>query len=306
LNYDVVSLGEPLYEFSQVPGRSREYLQGFGGDTSNCAIAAARQGAKVSYITRVGNDEFGRQFLQLWRQEGVDVSGVQTDAVAHTAVYFISHGPQGHTFSYLRAGSAASHMRADSLPLELLRNTRYFHASGISQAISDSACDAVFAAVQVAKEAGAQFVYDANVRLRLWSARRAAAIVSATAALADLFFLSLEDAQVLCQAAEPEAILDWCLERGARCAVLKLGPGGAVAAEGGRRWKVQSYRVKAVDATGAGDCFAGAAMARLAAGNDMEKALRYASAAAALTCSGFGAVAPLPRPEAVAALMKAA
>ena len=61
----LVSLGEPLYEFSQIPGESGRYLQGFGGDTMNCAIAAARQGARSGYITRLGDDEFGRQFLQL-------------------------------------------------------------------------------------------------------------------------------------------------------------------------------------------------------------------------------------------------
>jgi len=102
VKFDVVSLGEPLYEFSQIPGRPREYLQGFGGDTMNCAIAAARQGARVAYLTRLGDDEFGRQFIQLWKREGVDHSGVSVDPEAHTAVYFISHGSAGHQFSYLR------------------------------------------------------------------------------------------------------------------------------------------------------------------------------------------------------------
>jgi len=117
----VVSLGEPMYEFSQLPGESRKWLQGFGGDTMNCAVAAARQGARVGYVTRLGQDEFGAQFLALWRDEGIDVSGVRIDPEAHTAVYFVSHGPAGHVFSYLRAGSAASRMRADQLPLELIR-----------------------------------------------------------------------------------------------------------------------------------------------------------------------------------------
>jgi len=54
--FDIVSFGEPMYEFSQIPGKTREYLQGFGGDTMNCAIAAARQGARVAYVTAVGDD----------------------------------------------------------------------------------------------------------------------------------------------------------------------------------------------------------------------------------------------------------
>src|SRR5262245_49314540 len=108
--FDLVSLGEPMYEFSQVPGEEQRWLQGFGGDTSNAVIAAARQGARVAYVTRLGDDAFGRDFLELWRREGVDTTGVDIDREAHTAVYFINHGPQGHVFSYLRAGSAASRM----------------------------------------------------------------------------------------------------------------------------------------------------------------------------------------------------
>ncbi|HWQ39615.1 MAG TPA: sugar kinase [Burkholderiales bacterium] len=303
MKFDIVCLGEPLYEFSQIPGRPREYLQGFGGDTMNCAIAAARQGARVSYVTRLGDDEFGRQLRQMWSEEGIDTSGVEIDPESHTAVYFISHGPAGHAFSYLRKGSAASRMRPDFLPQALLRSTAFFQTSGISQAISDSACDTVFAAIDLAKAAGARFVYDANIRPRLWSKARAAAVVGATVALADFFFLSIEDAQLLCGLTETDAVLDWCHRRGARCVVFKLGPAGAVASDGRVRWTIPGYRVQAVDATGAGDCFAGAAMARLAAGDSIEAALRYASAAAALTCTGFGAVGSLPRPGAVRALM---
>jgi len=61
--------------------------------------------------------------------------------------------------------------------------------------------------------------------------------------------------------------------------------------------------VKAVAATGAGDCLAGNRLARLAAGDDLFAAARYANAAAALAVQGFGAVAPLPRPDAVKALL---
>lgn len=64
---DVVALGESMYEFSQVPGQPRHYLQGFGGDTANCAVAAARQGARVAYITKLGDDPFGREFLSMWQ-----------------------------------------------------------------------------------------------------------------------------------------------------------------------------------------------------------------------------------------------
>ena len=300
---DIVSRGEPLYEFSQIPGEGVRYLQGFGGDTMNCAIAAARQGAKAGYITRLGDDEFGRQFLQLWRAEGLDTSGVGIDPQAHTAVYFITHGSDGHVFSYLRKGSAASRMRPADLPFELIREAKFFHTSGISQAISDSACDTVFAAVEAARGAGVRIAYDSNLRLRLWPLARARAVIRATIALADFFLLSMEDAEALCGRKDANAILDWCHEAGAKVVALKLGAAGVVGSDSKRREKIAGHAVNCVDATGAGDCFAGALLARMAAGDDFWEGLRYANAAAALATTGFGAVAPLPRPDAVRRLL---
>lgn len=300
---DIVSLGEPLYEFSELPERNRTWLQGFGGDTMNCAIAAARQGASVGYITRLGRDEFGAQFLALWKEEGLDVSGVGIDPDAHTAVYFITHGPAGHVFSYLRAGSAASRMRPEQLPDDLIRGARFFHTSGITQSISASACDTAFAAMDLARSSGVQVVYDANLRLRLWPAARARAVITAAIPKADLFLLSVDEAQVLCDLHAPQAIVEWCLGRGARRVALKLGKAGVIASDGGRQLQLAGHVVQSVDATGAGDCFAGALMARMAAGDDFWAALRYANAAAALTTTGYGAVAPLPRPDAVRRLL---
>lgn len=301
--FDIVSLGEPMYEFSQIPGEENRYLQGFGGDTMNCAVAAARQGARVAYVTRLGDDEFGRQFLDLWKREGVDASGVVLDADAHTAVYFITHGPGGHVFSYLRKGSAASRMMPAQLPVELISSAKFFHASGISQAISESACDSVFAAIGIARKAGAQIVYDCNLRPRLWPAARAAAVIRATIPLADYFLLSMEDAQALCAMQDPDAILDWCHDAGAKIVALKLGAEGVIASDSRRRNRLPGIKINSVDATGAGDCFAGALMAQLASGGKFWDGLRYANAAAALTTTGYGAVAPLPRPDAVKKLL---
>jgi len=301
---DIVSLGEPLYEFSQIPGQDKKYLQGFGGDTSNASIAAARQGARVAYVTRLGDDEFGRQFLALWREEGLGTSGVGIDPEAHTAVYFIHYGPQGHVFSYLRTGSAASRMRPEHLPLDLIRGAKFFHTSGISQAISASACDAVFAAIDAAKSANVEFAYDSNLRLRLWSVPRARAVITATLALADYFLPSLDDVKILSGLEQPDAIVDWSHRLGARYVALKLGADGALASDGARRERIPPHAVDCVDATGAGDCFAGSLLARLSLGDDFWSAVRYANAAAALTTTGYGAVAPLPRPEAVRQLLR--
>jgi 2-dehydro-3-deoxygluconokinase len=194
-------------------------------------------------------------------------------------------------------------MRPAHLPENLIRGARFFHTSGITQSISASACDTAFAAMEIARETGVQVVYDANLRLRLWPAARARAVITAAIPMADLFLLSVDEAQVLCDLQAPQAIVEWCLGRGARRVALKLGKEGVIASDGGRQMQLAGHVVQSVDATGAGDCFAGALMARMAAGDDFWAALRYANAAAALTTTGYGAVAPLPRPDAVRQLL---
>ena len=302
---DIVAIGEPMIEFNQtVPGEP-QYLQGFGGDTSNFAIAAARQGARVAYVTRVGDDGFGRMFLNLWRREGVDISAVGIDPGAFTAAYFVAHDASGHQFNFLRSGSAASRMTARDLPLDLIQGARFLHVSGISQAISGTACDAVFAAIEAARAAGVAVCYDSNLRLKLWPLARARAVICETIRLADYFFPSLDDAQALANKHDPQAILDWCFHLGARAVLLKLGEDGVLVATSAHapRMHLPGHVVAAVDATGAGDCFAGALVARMAAGDELLAAARYANAAAAITTMDFGAVAPIPIPAQVYGLL---
>jgi len=303
---DIVALGEPLIEFNQARATDgATYLQGFGGDTSNMAIAAARLGARVAYVTRLGDDRFGRMFFELWTEEGVDHQGVAVDPEAPTGIYYVTHGPQGHEFAYLRAGSAATRLRPDTLPLDLICGARLVHASGISQAISASACDAVFAAFAAARDAGAIVTYDPNLRLKLWPLARARAVITATMALCTWCLPSEEDAQLLFGALPTEGIIDALHVAGAPSVVLKQGAQGCIVSHAGRRERVAAFRVDSVDATGAGDCFDGAFATRLLAGDHPVIAARYANAAAALATTGYGAVAPLPRPPAVGRLVAA-
>jgi 2-dehydro-3-deoxygluconokinase len=303
--FDLVALGEPLLEFNQTRAGAEHYLQGFGGDTSNCIIAASRLGASTAYITRLGDDAFGRKFLALWTRENVDVSGVRTDTDAPTGIYFVTHGDGRHEFSYLRAGSAASRMRPADLPLDVIRDTKVLHVSGISQAISASACDSVFAALDAARESGVRISYDSNLRLKLWPLARARAVIAATLPLSDWFLPSLDEAALLSGASEANAILDWCHARGAPLVALKMGADGVWVSSAKAREHIPGHRVDAIDATGAGDCFDGAFAARMVVGDDAVAAARYANAAAALATTGYGAVDPLPTHADVAAFLTA-
>jgi 2-dehydro-3-deoxygluconokinase len=302
---DILCLGEPMLEYNQQPatpdGRSL-YLEGHGGDTSNAAIAAARSGARAGMVAHLGDDRPGRSFAELWAAEGVDARCVRTDPDAPTGIYFVSHGPQGHDFTFYRRGSAASRMAPRDVPVKAIAEARFLHLSGISLGISDTACDAGFHAIAAARSAGVKVSFDTNLRPRLWPLPRAAACIHAAVAMADIAFPSFDDARALTGLDQPDAVADFYL-RLCPLVLLKLGAEGVMVATRTGRRMIPGFAVQSVDATGAGDTFAGALLARLAAGDAIEDAARYANAAAALSTTGYGAVAPIPREAAVRALL---
>ncbi len=304
---DIVCLGEPLIEFNRPrEGDGRTWLQGFGGDSQNVAIAAARQGASAGYLTSLGQDWMGDAFLELWKAEGVDASRVTRHATAPTGVSFVTHTQAGHKFDYLRKNSAASLMQPDTLASDYIAKARFFHLSAIGQAISESACATCDAAVSAARAAGVSVSYDTNLRLRLWDLDTARQTIHATAARCDIVLPSLDDSQQLTGLKAPDAIVDFYLELGAPVVALKMASEGCLIATPTERFRLPPHRVTAVDATGAGDTFDGAFLARLLAGDDLEAAGRYANVAAALSTQGYGAVTPIPRRAEVLAALAAA
>lgn len=300
----LLCLGEPMLEFNQQPdGR---FLMGHGGDTSNCAIAAARSGASVGVVTALGQDAFGDSFMALWAENGVAADLVQRRADGHTGVYFVTHGPEGHAFSYLRAGSAASRMGPDDLPLDAIRAARCLHLSGITLAISAASCDAAFAAIEAARAGGVAVSVDTNLRLKLWPLARARAVTGAAMAMCDIALPGLDDARQLTGLDDPQAIADHYLTAGARVVALTLGAEGTLVATPERSERIAAFPVQAIDATAAGDTFDGAFLAEWLRHGDPFAAARYANAAAALSTQGYGAVAPMPRRAAVEAFMAGA
>src|SRR5271156_5365606 len=114
---DLLAIGEALVELNQ-PKEGAPFVQGFGGDTSNAMIAAARLGADAAYFTAVGADAFGQGLIELWLREGVDASRIVVTGGPLTGFYFPTPSPEGHVFSYTRAGSAASRLGESDLPVD--------------------------------------------------------------------------------------------------------------------------------------------------------------------------------------------
>lgn len=294
---EIVALGEPLYELNRQPDGN--WLTGFGGDTLNVAIAAARLGSRAAYVTRLGDDIFAEELRALMLRETIHTSAVAKDQGAPTGLYFVTHGPAGHVFTYRRAGSAASRMTPADLDPAMIAGARFFHASGISQAISDSAAETVAAGMALARKAGVLVSYDTNFRPRLWPAAKARPVITAAAAGAHIVKTSAEDAEALFGLTAPVEIGRHLLGLGAGAVVITLGKDGVALATADGVEMIQGRAVAAVDATGAGDAFTGALLAELARGAALGPAARFANAAAALSTRGYGAIAPLPTRAAV-------
>src|SRR5918998_944233 len=111
---DILCMGEPMLELNRQPsgpdGRVL-YLEGHGGDTSNAAIAAARNGASAGYITAIGQDGPGSSLMALWRRGGLDSPPVPRDPDAPTAPSLVTPDERGHPPPFYRRGSAASRLR---------------------------------------------------------------------------------------------------------------------------------------------------------------------------------------------------
>lgn len=301
---DILAYGEAMVEFNQRIHDARMYLQGFGGDTSNFCIAAARQDARSGYISALGNDRFGQQLRELWHTEHVDASHVYINPQATTGMYFVTHDQSGHYFDYMRSGSAASRYTAAQLPLKAIAEAKVLHLSGISLAISESACEAGLAAMAHARRHGVLTSLDTNLRLKLWPLERAREKMHAAFALCDICLPSWDDVSILTGLDDRDAIVDALLSYGIGLVAFKLGAEGCYVATPNERRLVPAYGVEAVDATGAGDCFGGAFITRLVAGDDPFRAARYANICAALSTTGYGAVAPIPRAAQVESILR--
>lgn len=292
----VICMGEAMVEFvkSDNDAHHPHYRQGVGGDTSNAAIAAARQGASVGFLSSIGTDDFGASVLGCWRKEGIDTCGVVQSETDPTGIYFVDPQPEVRRFTYYRKGSAASRMRPDQIDEQLISRSRVLHLSGISLAISETARETCFAAVRMARKHNVLVSFDINHRSKLWSDETALRTVHDLLPMVDIFFPSLDEAEDLTGVIGADAVLDYFAKQGASQQCLKMGNQGCLLDWNGSREVVPAFNALAIDSTGAGDSFAGAFLARFLEANDAQSAALYGCATAAITVSGHGAVTPLP------------
>ncbi len=286
---EVVVIGEPLVEFSAPePLTSADTFRlAFSGDALNASVAAAATGAHVALVTRTGEDEFGERLVAFAASHGIDTRWMRRGP-GPSGAYAVGADPDGErAFVYLRRGSAASRLSPADVAESPVATADAVLLSGITAALSASCADAVVAA---AAEARGTVVYDPNFRGRLTTAEAAREILTKVAPHASVITPSCPaDSVALLGTADPREAASACLALGAAAAAVTRGPSGVhvVTGEGGE--DVPAVPAQAiVDATGAGDAFAGVLTARLARGMSLPDAVRGGTAAASLSLAGQG------------------
>jgi 2-dehydro-3-deoxygluconokinase len=289
----VVTFGETMALMrSHEPGplaHAGSLRLGIGGAESNVAIGLARAGVSVTWAGRTGDDSFGELVRREIRAEGVHVH-VIVDRSAPTGLMVKERRTVEQTrVQYYRDGSAGSRLRAQDLPHEHIRNAEILHLTGITPALSDTAREAAWSAVQTAKAAGTLISFDVNYRSGLWTPEEAAASLVPFIKESNLVFAGQDEAAIVVgNRSTEEDLLEALSGSGRRTAVLKLGSLGAVAAANGRTFRCAANAVQPLDTVGAGDAFVAGYLAAILSRDDIPAALRRGNAHGAYACLAAG------------------
>lgn len=312
---DVLTVGEPMALFMALQPGDLHDVHDFrrvpAGAELNVVTGLARLGLRTGYITRLGNDSFGRFLRAVFEREGIDTRYVAADAGHPTGFMLKTRTDDGSDpqIEYFRKGSAASHLSVADAPSAGGRATafaaRHLHLTGITPALSPTARELVFYLAQQARAAGASISFDPNLRPRLWPSPLAMAeCLNALAACSDTVMPGLAEGRQLTGRQTPEDIAAFYLDQGAQQVVVKLGPEGAYFAQrDGASGIAPGLPVeRVVDTVGAGDGFAVGVISGLFDGLPLSQAAARGNAIGARVVQFPGDAQGLPtREELVAA-----
>ncbi len=306
---DVVTIGESMVVFTPTSDgfmrNASHFTKKIGGAESNVAVGLARLGHRAGWISKLGDDEFGKAILAFLKGENVDVSQVTIDQEAPTGIYFKEPRRQNSTrVYYYRRGSAASKLTANDLNNEYLSKAKYVHITGITPALSESCRETVFEIIRLAKQNGSIIVFDPNLRTKLWDEQTARDTLLRLASEADIVLPGIAEGEFLFGENDPHKLGKLFLDHGASTVVMKVGAEGAYYFTNNESVLISGFPVKqVVDPVGAGDGFAAGFLSGLIDGLDLGKAVERANAVGALVTMVNGDVDGLPERDEVEQLL---
>lgn len=264
------------------------FLLGPGGKGSNQAVAAARAGAQVQMLSKLGDDAFGKLARELWKGDGIDDSLVGLSATPTGAAVILIDAVRGENAIIVVPGACftLTPEEVDAAAGEIAR-------SQVLLAQLELPLDTAARGLQIARDAGVTTILN--------PAPAPAELPDEVIALADYFIPNETEAAILtglpvASFEDAEIAADTLIHRGARNVVVTLGERGSLLRMAdGKSTRVPSYSAgPVVETTGAGDAFCGAFAAALAEGRNAVDAARFASAAAGISVTRAGTAPSMP------------
>lgn len=283
----------------RIPGPGETILGGrfvmaAGGKGANQAVAAARLGARVTFVGRLGRDMFGQQTEENLRREGIDTTHLVWDAETPSGVALIMVSEDGENSIAVAPGANGA-----LTPGDVERAERAIAGANVVLLQLEVPLDAVQRAVELAARHGVRTILNPAP---------ASPVPDDLLRSVDVLTPNEHEARLLSgsEAGEvdgAEAAAQALLARGVRAVAMTLGRRGALVADAGTMELVPSFKVTPVDTTGAGDAFNGALAFMWGQGHPLVEAVRYANAVAALATTVMGAQPSMPTAEQVAAFL---
>lgn len=300
---DVITIGEAMAMFVTSEtgdlADAGQFIKRAAGAELNVATGLARLGLQVSWVSRVGDDSFGRFILNTLRKENISTAAVTLDGRYATGFQLKSKAENGTDpiVEYFRKGSAASHLSTDDFHAALFNEARHLHLSGVAAALSASSYALLEHAAQSMKAQGKTISFDPNLRPVLWkSEAEMVEKLNRLAFQADWVLPGLKEGMILTGENTPQGIADFYLQRGVKAVVIKTGADGAwFKTASGEQGAVAPVKVEnVVDTVGAGDGFAVGVISALLEGKTLPEAVRRGNAIGALAIQVPGDSEGLP------------
>lgn len=291
----IITVGEPMALFVAEQEGSLEDAERFtrfvAGAEVNFSIGMARLGHEVTYITKLGQDPFGKQIEKFFKQNNIDTTYVTYEPRYLTGMQWKQKVSKGdpEVFS-ARKNSAASHMGLDTIAELRWDGFEHIHLTGIPPALSEGCRKMVYELMAQAKARGIQISFDTNLRPGLWPDKQEMArVINDLACRADIVLPGIDEGRLLTGKEDVQDIADFYHAAGVKTVVIKLGAKGAYTSSGDQRFYTDGFRVeKVVDTVGAGDGFAVGVVSALLEGLPLQEAIRRGTAIGALAVMSPG------------------
>ena len=306
--FDLISVGEILIDLTQ-NGVDTQHIPQFsaypGGAPANVAVAASRLGAHCAMLGKVGSDELGNFLVRTLNNNEVDTSMVYCED-SPTTMAVVALSDEGED-SYRFVRGADQMLNTEDVAKSLPIQAKLFHFGSVSLTAGPSRAATVFA-VREAKAKGAVTSFSPTYREFLWpSAESALQWMFLSLPVVDILKLSEEELFMMTGTKDPVLGCQALESHNVPLVLITLGEKGAFFRWQGQTGLVPGVPTQVIDANGAGDCFIGAVLSRLAQRPEgpltnltvpeLEEILAFANRAAAWTCAHSGAIPAMPYPK---------